>query len=80
MDIISPENTKRELAPLEGLGLSEKDFPNKVFQGPKVGQGTMELQRVFVFYRSYACKTHPKDSVRSWKPLLLLLVLFNLYV
>lgn len=36
--------------PWEGTRhMCENNFPNKVHQGPKVGQGTMVLQRVFVF-------------------------------
>lgn len=70
-DITPPDNAKGT-----GLGLCEEDFPCQ-----QSILGTMELQRVFVFNRkTYACKTHQKDNVRSCKSLLLILLLFNLYV
>lgn len=68
----------------EGTGLCEEVSPTKYLRESVPGgqwNREQELQSVFVFYRrTYACKTHQKDSVRTCKPLSLVLLLFNLYV
>lgn len=68
----------------KGLGLCVKTtFLTKYIRDQKWARGQWYLNVFLSFNRTYACKTHQKDSVRSCKSLLLFLLsmfLFNLYV